>query len=254
MLSVEAKHNLAPVRPLSRLLQLASPLLPVGAYSYSQGLEWAIESGDVYDQSTAMQWLHALLHGYLLRFELPILFRLFECWRRQDIAGVRFWDADFQAGRDSAETLAETRQMGYSLRRLLLEMDLLDAAFTSQLQALSATDGVQGNQHHKGFHAEHQPAFPTVFAAIAVHWQLSPAETLHGYAWSVVENQVSAAMKAVPLGQVAGQRLLLQLGDMLPEVVEKAIQLDDASMSNFNPGLSIASCQHETQYTRLFRS
>jgi urease accessory protein len=98
------------------------------------------------------------------------------------------------------------------------------------------------------------PAFPTLYAAIAQHWQIPAEQVLHGYIWGWLENQASAAMKAVPLGQVAGQTILLSLGERLPQMIEAAMQLPDDAMSNFNPLLSIAGCQHETQYSRLFRS
>lgn len=221
---------------LSRLLQLASPLLPVGAYCYSQGLEWAIESGEVKDIASAQAWIGDSLQVYHARFELPVLYRLYQAWQSGDLEQVQEWDGFYQAGRDTAEGWAETRQMGYSLRRLLNELKEIPPALTAQLNRLES------------------PAFPTMYAAIAQHWQIAPEQMLHGYAWGWLENQASAAMKAVPLGQVAGQTILLALGKQLPQVIQAAMQLPDDDMSNFNPLLSIAGCQHETQYSRLFRS
>lgn len=221
---------------LSRLLQLASPLLPVGAYCYSQGLEWAIECGEVKDVATAQAWIADSLHVYHARFELPLLTRLYQAWQADDLLQVQYWDAFYQAGRDTAEGYAETRQMGYSLRRLLNELKDIPPPLVERINHLDA------------------PAFPTLYAAIAQHWQIAPAQMLHGYAWGWLENQASAAMKTVPLGQVAGQTILLALGAQLPAVIEAAMALPDDEMSNFNPLLSIAGCQHETQYSRLFRS
>ena len=221
---------------LSRLLQLASPLLPVGAYCYSQGLEWAIESGEVKDVTSAQAWIGDSLQVYHARFELPVLFRLYQAWQAGDLVQVQAWDSFYQAGRDTAEGWAETRQMGYSLRRLLNELKEIPPELVAQLNTLAS------------------PAFPTIYAAIAQHWQIAPEQMLQGYAWGWLENQASAAMKAVPLGQVAGQTILLALGKLLPQVIQGAMQLPDDDMSNFNPLLSIAGCQHETQYSRLFRS
>jgi urease accessory protein len=221
---------------LSRLLQLASPLLPVGAYGYSQGLEWAIESGEVASVATAQAWIGDSLQIYQARFELPVLYRLYQAWQAQDLVAVQEWDMFYQAGRDTAEGWAETRQMGYSLRRLLNDLKPMSPALVAQINALES------------------PAFPTLYAAIAQHWQIPAEQVLHGYIWGWLENQASAAMKAVPLGQVAGQTILLSLGERLPQVIEAAMQLPDDAMSNFNPLLSIAGCQHETQYSRLFRS
>jgi len=221
---------------LSRLLQLASPLLPVGAYCYSQGLEWAIESGEVKDVTTAQAWIGDSLQVYQARFELPVLTRLYQAWQANDMQQVQTWDRFYQAGRDTAEGWAETRQMGYSLRRLLNDLKPMSAELIAQVNTLET------------------PAFPTLYAAIAQHWQIAPEQMLHGYAWGWLENQASAAMKTVPLGQVAGQTILFALGSQLPQVIQAAMQLPDDEMSNFNPLLSIAGCQHETQYSRLFRS
>jgi urease accessory protein len=221
---------------LSRLLQLASPLLPVGAYSYSQGLEWAIDSGAVRDAPTAQRWIGDALEFYLARFELPLLWRLYQCWRSDDAAGLAHWHAQFCAGRDNAEARAETLQMGYSLTRLLGDLNAFDAALTERLAQFAPV------------------SFPLAYAGAAAAWRIDGQAALQAYAWSWAENQVSAALKAVPLGQVSGQRMLLALGAQLPAVVAGALALDDDELSNFAPGLTLAGCRHETQYSRLFRS
>lgn len=221
---------------LSRLLQLASPMLPVGAYSYSQGLEWAIECGDVHDVASAETWIGDVLAIYQANFELPILSRLHLAWQADDLEAVKHWDACYQAGRDTAEALAETRQMGYSLKRLLYDLNEFSAEWMGKMNGLST------------------PAFPTLYAAVAQQWQIQQQDMLQAYAWGWLENQASAAMKTVPLGQVAGQKIMLHLGQQLPQVVAHAMQLPDEEISNFNPLLSIAGCRHETQYSRLFRS
>ncbi|QVL46577.1 MAG: urease accessory protein UreF [Methylophilaceae bacterium] len=221
---------------LSRLLQLASPMLPVGAYSYSQGLEWGIEYGDVKDEATAKAWISDVLHVYQANFELPIVYRLYQAWSNNDTQALHEWDDFYQAGRDTAEALAETRQMGYSLCRLLNDLHELPADFLAQVNQFK------------------QPAFSTIYAGVAQVWQIPAQDVLHGYAWGWLENQVSAAMKAVPLGQVAGQKIVSALGQELVQVVAQAMTLKDSEISNFNPLLTIAGCRHETQYSRLFRS
>ena len=92
----------------SRLLQLASPALPIGAYSYSQGFEWAIESGDVTDKPTAQRWISDVLLTYYAQFELPVMKRLFEAWQNMDESAIQHWDSFYKAGRDSAETRLES--------------------------------------------------------------------------------------------------------------------------------------------------
>lgn len=221
---------------LSRLLQLTSPMLPVGAYSYSQGLEWAIETGDVQDLGSAIAWVGDVLSTYQAEFELPLLYRLYQAWQANYLTAVHEWDAFYLAGRDTSEALAETKQMGYSLCRLLNDLDDMPADLLANINALD------------------KPAFPTVYAALAQHWQIPVADCMQGYVWGWLENQASAAMKTVPLGQVAGQKIVLKLGATLPAIVTSAMALKDDEISNFNPLLSIAGCLHETQYSRLFRS
>jgi urease accessory protein len=221
---------------LSRLLQLVSPMLPVGAYSYSQGLEWAIESDVVTDLKSAHGWIADALHVYQANFELPVLRRLYQAWASEEMDAVQEWDDFYQAGRDTSEALAETRQMGYSLCRLLNDLDGLPTDFMININSLQ------------------QPAFSTIYAGVAHSWGIPVNDVLHGFAWGWLENQVSAAMKTVPLGQVAGQKILLALGQDLPSLVQEAITFKDDDISNFNPLLTIAGCRHETQYSRLFRS
>lgn len=219
---------------LPRLLQLASPALPVGAYTYSQGLEWAVEAGLVHDQATGEQWIAGLLEHAVGRFEAPLAACLQRAWAAGQTAEVERLTADFLASRESSELRAETVQMGYSLRRLL--HDLEDFPVPPTLDAMP------------------EVAFPTAWALASAVWEIPTVDSLTAYLWSWCENQVMAALKSVPLGQAAGQRLLLALGGRIPVLAEQAIELPEAAWSNFAPGLALASSSHETQYSRLFRS
>lgn len=221
---------------LTRLLQLASPALPVGAYTYSQGLEWAVEAGTVKDEATALRWIGDQLEWNLGRFEAPLLARLIEAWKVGDGDTARRLDADYLASRETAELRAETLQMGHSLRRLI--DDLRD--FPPGLSARIAVSPA--------------PTFPFIWSAIAAEWHIPAHDALVAWLWSWAENQALAALKAVPLGQAAGQRILLEIGGRIPAVVERALAMDDDQLSNFAPGFAIACARHETQYSRLFRS
>ena len=221
---------------LARLLQLASPVLPVGAYTYSQGLEWAVESGTVHNEASALTWIGDQLEWNLGRYEAPLLARLMEAWRTGDSNAARKLDAHYLATRETAEMRAETLQMGYSMKRLLHELgdfpqSLLDALATAPA-----------------------PTYALVWSCAAAAWQVPVQDALTAWLWSWAENQTVAALKAVPLGQAAGQRLLQEIGRRLAAVAERALTLDDADYSNFAPGFAIACCNHENQYTRLFRS
>lgn len=221
---------------LARLLQLASPALPVGAYTYSQGLEWAVECGTVHNEASAAQWIGDLLEWNLGRFETPLLLRLLAAWRDADAAALGELNDVYLASRETSELRAETLQMGHSLAKLLPEFDDIPQA---TLQCLGEFPS---------------PTFPLVWSCAAAAWHIATPDALTAWLWSWAENQVMAALKAVPLGQSTGQRLLLDLGGRLPGVVERALQLVDDDFSNFAPAFAIASCRHETQYSRLFRS
>jgi urease accessory protein len=221
---------------LVRLLQLASPALPIGAYSYSQGLEWAIETGVVHDEASACVWIGDLLDWNLGRYEAPWLADMLGAWRVTDIEQLKTLDADFVASRETAELRAETLQMGYSLLRLLEDLADFPEAPRIVLRAIQ------------------QPSFPLVWSAAAATWQIPAEEALAAYLWAWAENQAMAAIKAVPLGQTAGQRILLALGERIPSIAQRAMQLPDDDISNYAPAFAIASSRHETQYSRLFRS
>ncbi len=222
---------------LARLLQLASPALPVGAFTYSQGLEWAVESGVIRDEAGAGRWIADLLQHGIGSYEAPLVVALMAAWSSEDVAEIECLNAEFLASRESAELRAETAQMGFSMRRLL--RDLRDENLAPVATLVEALPEV---------------AFPTVWAGIAARWQIDPDAALTAYLWSWAENQVMAALKAVPLGQAAGQRLLAALGGKIPLVAVDAQKLPKTKWSNFTPAFAIASARHETQYSRLFRS
>lgn len=221
---------------LLHLLQLSSPSLPVGAYSYSQGLEAAIENGLVSNQVSAHEWITGLLHQVVAGFEAPVLWRLLHAFAARDAAAVAAWTECFIAARDTTEFRAETIQMGYSLAKLALDLELAD----DELRAILLQ--------------QPEVPFPTALAYAAVALNVPADAALLGMLFSWVENQVLVCVKSVPLGQVAGQRLLLSLAPEIEAAAQTAQQLADHQLSNWAPGLSLLSMQHEVQYSRLYRS
>jgi len=214
---------------LAKLLQLASPTLPVGAYSYSGGLEAACEEGAVTDAASAERWIGGVLEFSMARMEVPILFSFILNFSKKDISKIENSNQFFLASRESAELRAETVQMGYSLNRLFKDLGLGEVPVE-------------------------EPSFPAAFAYAAAQWKIEPEAALQAYLWAWLENQVMAAVKAVPLGQTDGQRMLLSLGNRIEELVKRAMQMKDEEIGNFAPGLALLSARHETQYSRLFRS
>lgn len=221
---------------LTRLLQLASPALPVGAYSYSGGLESAIEDGQVVDAASAERWIGDVLEYSLATYEAPILWRLSQALSNKDDEAFLRWNAIFRAGRETAELRTETLQMGRALKMLLAELPYCDTASLELLERAGAL------------------TFPAAYAFAAQHMQVEAQAAVLGYLWGWLENQVMAALKASPVGQTAGQKMLTSLGARLPAIAASATQLADEELCNFAPGLTIASSRHETQYSRLFRS
>jgi urease accessory protein len=214
---------------LARLLQLASPALPVGAYSYSGGLEAAVEDGVVSDAASAQRWIGDVLEFSMARMESPIVFSFLSAFTKEDFLKIKEKNEMFLASRETAELRAETVQMGYSLNRLLKDLGLGEVPVE-------------------------EPSFPAAFAYAAAQWKIEPTAALQAYLWAWLENQVMAAVKVIPLGQTDGQRILMKLGDRLPALVEKALKMKDEDIGNFAPGLALLSSRHETQYSRLFRS
>jgi urease accessory protein len=223
-------------RNLVRLLQLASPALPVGAFSYSQGLEAAADAGIVHDRDSALAWINDLLTYSLGSMDAPVLLRMIDAWRGHDYACAAAWNDVLLASRETAELRAETVQMGFSMARLLKDLPEIDQHALKCLNEFA------------------ELSFPAAFACACAAWELAPEDALSAYLWSWAENQVMAALKSVPLGQTDGQRMLVAIGDRLSAVVERAATLSDEDIGAFTPRLAILSSRHETQYSRLFRS
>lgn len=223
---------------LLRLLHLASPTLPVGAYSYSQGLESAIEAGLIKDEKSAQAWITDTLTYSVARLEAPVFCRLHRACQSKDLDAMQRWNNYFLASRDSAEFRAETVQMGYSLAKLL--RDLFPA--NGLMEWLPPTV------------SEASLSFPAAMSAACVVLDTPLQDSLHAYLFAWTENQVLAALKAVPLGQVSGQRMLFALEAPILDAATKAMTLEDDDISNWTPGLSFLSMRHETQHSRIFRS
>jgi urease accessory protein len=224
-----ALHVDAELRRLLALLQLASPGLPVGGFAYSQGLETAIAGGFVHDTDSARCWIADLLTLSLARFEAPLWLRGFDAARAGDASGLARWNDELLAARETAELRAETRQMGASLCRLFPALNL----------APPACDPI---------------AYPLAFAAACAGLGVERAAGLAAYLWAWLEAQVLVAVKSVPLGQQAGQRLLFELHDGVVQAVSIAATLADDEIGSAAVRHAVASARHETQYSRLYRS
>ena len=217
---------------LLQLIWLASPALPVGGFSYSEGIEAAVEWAGVDSEAGAARWIGEQLHLSLTRADLAVVAQAVPAWRDGDLARIRALNQWILATRETAELRLQTEQMGRSfVEWLKLHHDDAAGSFT----------GIQ-------------PTYPVAFAFAAARTQASVQDAALAFAFGWAENMVAAAVKAVPLGQSAGQRILAQLAASIPAAVSTATRLADDERQAFSPMLAILSSRHETQYSRLFRS
>jgi urease accessory protein len=216
-----------------RLWQLISPALPVGAYAYSTGLEYAVDCGWITNETTASNWITGQLQHNLAALDVPVLVRLYTAWQANDVGTAKHWSRFLLASRESGELLAEDRHLGSALAQLLPEL------------GIEAARDWQDTPHS---------SFAALFSLAAARWDVPLAETAQGYLWAWCENQVAAAIKLIPLGQTAGQRILSTITQQLPAAVNHGLQLDDEDIGAIAPGVAFASTRHETQYSRMFRS
>ena len=216
-----------------RLLQLLSPNLPVGAFSYSQGLEWAVEAGWIDNVDSLQAWLLDLLQGQMQCQELPLLACMYAACEQQNIEDLKSLTDELVAFRETSELRAEELNRGRALTQVLLSLSVSGAAEHKAL--------LQRSQH-------------TGFAWACHSWGITLPDCLQGFAWSWLENTVLAAIKTVPLGQSDGQRMLFAVSEALPQVVQQAISLPFENIGYSSAAVAFASSAHETQYTRLYRS
>lgn len=214
------------------LIWLASPALPIGGFSYSEGLEAAVDAGHACNAQHAGDWLVDQLHLSLARSDLAVVAAAMQAWARGDSAELALLDQWLRNTRESAEFLLQTEQMGRSLLEWL-KLHHADAA-----QAFTGLT----------------PCYPIAYAFGAHRSGATPHDACLAFAFGWAENMVGAAVKAVPLGQSDGQRMLGRLAQEIPSAVAQALALPPASRQAFAPMLAILSSRHETQYSRLFRS
>lgn len=220
---------------LLQLIWLASPALPVGGFSYSEGLEAAVDRAGVTTENTASDWLVDQLQLSLARSDLPVIAQAIPAWRRDDADRVAALNAWVLQTRETSELRAQTEQMGRSLLEWLRNHH---TATPEQIATCAAM----------------QPTYPVAYALAVAATQASVRDGLLAFAFGWAENMTQSAIKSVPLGQSAGQRILARMAAEIPAAVDQAMRMPDEGRQAFSPMLAILSAQHETQYSRLFRS
>lgn len=214
-------------------MRLTSPSLPIGAFAYSQGLEYACDQEWIKDEESAQEWVAGLMRNSQTYLDLPILIRLYHAWQNGSIDKVKYWSQYLLASRESQELRDEDHYIGTALSKLLVDLDI------QQANEIVSSSYV---------------SYSTAFSLAAIEWQVSVEQCCTGYLWAWCENQVNAAIKLIPLGQTAGQRMVSALIKEIPNLVNIGMKLEDDEIGSTAIGLGIASAKHETQYCRLFRS
>lgn len=214
------------------LLRLVSQGLPVGGFSYSRGLEAAVTAGWVRDERTAGDWILGTLRTNVAQLDGALFWRMANALAAGDVEGFRAANAWLAAGRESREFQLEDRRLGEALLRLLADL------------AVPAAAG----------HCAGGLSFAGAFALAAHHWCIAPTAALSGLLWIYVEGQVNAAIRLVPLGHTAGQRILIEAAGAIEEAAECARSIGDDEIGSLSPALAMASAWHEAQYSRLFQS
>ena len=216
-----------------RLQQLVSPGLPIGAFTYSQGLEWAVDNGWVGDAQELQEWIKDAMQTGICHLEIPVFRRLYEAYTLDNRAGASGWIEYLLASRETAELRQEEQQRGRAFARLIPDLGCDPEPGTMQQLRQTQLAG---------------------FAWMIGRWDIDPRQAIEAYTWSWLENMTLAGVKLIPLGQTDGQKIMLRLSEQIAPLVQTGLTLDDDEMGFSCTALAIASSMHETQYTRLYRS
>ena len=243
MAAAQTRHTLTPMvmattiidsmPPHLRLMHLVSPSLPVGAYSYSQGLEWAVECGWVVDKESLSEWIRDIALTNLANLEIPVLARLYQACEDEASDSLAYWSDYLVACRETMELRQEENNRARALTALLPQLEIPVAADERTYFESCQLTG---------------------FARAAHHWNIPMKEAAAGYIWGWCENITLAGVKIIPLGQTAGQQILAEITPDIPGVVTRGLECGDDVIGASCMAQAIASSRHETQYTRIYRS
>lgn len=218
---------------LLSLLHISSPALPIGAFAYSQGLEYTLDAGWCKQAKDVEAWISGVLNYGLGGVDLPVLARLHRAWLEEDQAALEYWNGMLLAFRETKELYLEDVQVGDAFKQWHLS---------------------QSKGHEAKLDWIEKPTVAAMYALSSVISEIPVEQTLIGFTWAWLENQITAASKAMPMGQTDGQRIIRHLIPMIEDVIERAMTMEDHEIGSGLAGLAMSSALHEHQYSRLFRS
>lgn len=216
------------------LLQIASSTLPIGAYSYSEGLEWLVETNQVNSSDSLKNWINQELVYGTIRVESAVMLRIIQGFDSKNYQDLKYWNDWLTAARETEELRQQSWQMGRSLAKLLIDLQ-------PEMKDWIEVAGTPCN-------------YAIAFGIAVAYWRIDTNSAILGYLYSWVTNLITAGVKLIPLGQTSGQKLLLSLHPNLIKTSQEILILEDDNLHSCSWGLSFSSMNHETQYTRLFRS
>lgn len=219
--------------PLLHLLQLSSSLVPIGAFAYSQGLEQAVERGWVSEEQGVARWILGVGASTLQYLDLPLLLRAREAWAAGDVTRALRWSQRVLCSREASELLEQELHLGRAFARVLSNLNAEHSQHLAQSESRS---------------------YVAAYALGAHHYRIEAQQAALGYSFAWVEQQVNAAQRLLPFGHMAGQRVLAQVLEAVPDWVSIAAELPEEQLGSVTPGLAMASAWHEQQYSRMFRS
>lgn len=224
---------------LMRLMTWLSPSFPVGSYTYSHGLEFAVEDGLVTSGTSLQNWSEGALLFGAGRTDGAFFC---EAWKRandHDIQGLKFLNVYCLAMRPTTELALESEAQGRAFLTIVQELSPSES-LTHLIQQLKEDKEIA--------------SYPVIVGAVAAFEGIACEPALVAYMHAFAANLVSAGVRLVPLGQTAGQKALMGLELSVKEAVQTALHTEFEDIGSCAPVIDWTSMQHETQYTRLFRS
>ncbi|NES68946.1 MAG: urease accessory protein UreF, partial [Okeania sp. SIO2D1] len=218
------------------LLQLASPALPVGAYSYSEGIEVLVTTGKISDYDSLKNWLIDSLKFGNIRLEAALIVRAYWETNSGNLKLLNNWNNWATAVKETEELRLQSLQMGRTLIRLFMNIQPdLSTELMSFIQNKLETETDFCN-------------FAIAYGLISACWQIEIETAILSYLHSWATNLVNAGVKLIPLGQTVGQKLLWELQNQIVLSAKEILKLKDDELNSCSWGLSLASMAHEVQY------